>query len=131
MLDVAYRIVKASDKPVEFKELAEKVAAELGFSEDEKKARIAQFYTNLSIDGRFVVLTDNYWTLREKVPYKDAHIDMTDAYSDTDDDSDDEDTEEELGQENDDDSEQENDFDNEDADEDRKAKEVDKEVGGI
>jgi DNA-directed RNA polymerase subunit delta len=83
MLDVAKEILIKSGKPMAFMDLVDQVSAKLGFSEEEKKAKMAQFYTNLSLDGStFVVLSDNCWDLRERVPLSQIHIDMNDAYND-------------------------------------------------
>ncbi len=130
MLDVAYRILKESSEPVAFVDLVEKVAGELGYSKQEKDAKMAQFYTNLTIDGRFVVLTDNKWDLRERVSYEMAHIDMNEAYNEVEEDdsaASDEKTEE-FGEESEDENGE--DFDNADAEEDRKADEFKKELSG-
>lgn len=81
MLTVAYKILKESNQPIEFTKLAELVANEIGLDEQTLKDKIAQFYTNLSLDGRFVVLTDNKWELRERVSFDKVHIDMNDAYN--------------------------------------------------
>lgn len=131
MLDAAYRILKNSSEPVAFTDLVERVAGELGYSKQEKDSKIAQFYTNLTIDGRFVVLTDNKWDLRERVSYEMAHIDMNEAYNEVEEDdsvSADEKTEE-FGEESTDEDNGE-DFDNADAEEDRKADEFKKELSG-
>lgn len=88
MLDVAYDVLKENDKPLSFSDLLSQVASNLEMDDDEKNARMSQFYTNLSTDGRFVVLADNFWTLRERVPFEKAHIDMNDAYNDRTDDED-------------------------------------------
>src|SRR5574344_1848562 len=88
MLDVSYEILQKKGTSISFSDLVIEVVKELGMSEEEKKIRISQFYTNLSTDGRFVVLADNFWTLRERVPFEKAHIDMNDAYNDRTDDED-------------------------------------------
>lgn len=84
MLAVAYDVLKENGKPLPFNELLDKVAEELGFSEQEKMDKMAQFYTNLSLDGKFVVLQDNHWDLRERVSFDKVHIDMNEAYNDID-----------------------------------------------
>ena len=41
---------------------------------------ISFFYTNLTLDGRFVNVGDNKWNLRERVTFDKVHIDMNDIY---------------------------------------------------
>ena len=48
----------------------------------EKADNISNFYTGLSLDGRFVNLGDNEWDLRANQTYDKVHIDMNDVYSD-------------------------------------------------
>lgn len=102
MLDVAYTILEGSDKPLAFRDMLAQVSETLGMSEEEVRTKMAQFYTNLSVDGRFVCCTDNYWEVRKKVPFGQVHIDMNDAYNDKEDSDDDDyidDVEKELGEE--------------------------------
>lgn len=84
MVDVAYSVLKEGNKQYSFKELFEEVAAKLEFSDEEKLNRISKFYTNLSLDGRFVTVGNNEWDLRENQTYDKVHIDMNDVYSDLD-----------------------------------------------
>ena len=44
--------------------------AEKGFGEDKIASLIGRFYSDLSLDGRFVVLDDNVWDLRERYPFE-------------------------------------------------------------
>lgn len=136
MLAVALELLTKSEKPMSFFDLFNAVAAELDMNEEEKKAKISQFYTNLSIDGNFVVLSDNTWDLRERVPFEKVHIDMNDAYLDKDDDedsdSDDDEQAKELGEE-DETSTSEEGFNDDEAEEEadttEKEEEVKKELG--
>ena len=41
----------------------------LGVTKEELGDRIAQFYTDLNIDGRFIALSDQTWGLRSWYPY--------------------------------------------------------------
>ncbi len=116
MLTVAYKILKASDQPIEFTKLAELVAQEIGMDSEVLKEKIAQFYTNLSLDGRFVVLSDNHWELRERVSFDKVHIDMNDAYKDDEsDEGESDDKEQELGAEDSQDTGFESNDDNDDT----------------
>jgi len=102
MLDVAYDILVASDTSLAFGDILKQVAESLGMSEEVARSKMSQFYTNLSVDGRFVCCTDNHWEVRERVPFNQVHIDMNDAYNEKDDGEDDDtedDVEKELGEE--------------------------------
>ena len=97
MIDEAYEVIRSSGKVYPFNELYQQVTQNLGMSEEEKMAHIGQFYTELTIDGRFLNLGDNNWDLRENHTYARSHIDVNDVYSEvnSDEDSDEEDKQEE------------------------------------
>ena len=119
MLDAAYAILKEEKKPVKFQDLFLKVADMLHLSDKEKLAKVSLFYTNLTTDGRFVILSDNFWDLRERVTYSQAHVEV-----ETLDDIADEEGDEGEGEESDEgdeDEEGKEGFDDADDDADRKA----------
>jgi len=95
MLDAAYEIMSKSKKETTFTDLYDAIGQELAMSDDEKKARIGSFYTDLTLDGRFVALTDNVWDLRARHTYDKVHIDVNDVYSDVEEGDEDEEDEEE------------------------------------
>lgn len=83
--DIAYRIMQKRKKEIGFYELWDKIKEELAKElapEDleEVENDISFFYTNLTLDGRFVQLADNKWNLRERVKFDDIHMDMNDIY---------------------------------------------------
>ncbi|PID23333.1 DNA-directed RNA polymerase subunit delta [Sporosarcina sp. P7] len=49
-------------------ELMEEFRKLTGITENELKAKLLQFYTDLNIDGRFLAIQDNRWGLREWYP---------------------------------------------------------------
>lgn len=95
MLDVAYEVVVAHKKEMTFTEIYEAVAAQLKMSDDEKKSHLGGFYTELTLDGRFVAMTDNVWDLRSRHTYDKVHIDVNDVYSDVEEGDEDEEDEQE------------------------------------
>lgn len=107
LLDYAYEYLSKKNDAVQFKELFDIVVTESGikFEGDELKVRMSKFYTQLSLDGRFVTLTDNYWDLRSRHKFSQVHINMDDAYSDEEEGTDDEEEEKllkaELGEDDD------------------------------
>ena len=82
MIDAAYSILTANDGAMAFKDLWEKLKVELEIGPDEEASRIGRFYTDLSLDGRFVEGKDNTWNLRSRICYDNVHIDMSDVYTD-------------------------------------------------
>ena len=50
--------------------MVQEIAQVLGLSQEQVNAKIAQFYTDLNIDGRFINLGENRWGLRNWYPYE-------------------------------------------------------------
>lgn len=103
LLDYGYDVLTGKNEPVKFIDLFNEVisASGLELTDDEKKRRMSKFYTQLSLDGRFITLTDNYWDLRSRHVFEQVHLDMIDAYSDEDEEIDEEEEKllkEELGE---------------------------------
>ena len=115
MLDIAYDYAKQFDEPVPFKDIWEVVVNELGLSEEEAKAKVSMFYTNLSLDSRFHSTTDNTWILRSKLSFDDATADIflvkEDLDGDTDEDYEEDEEEEEEESEDEEEIESEDDDD--------------------
>ena len=84
MIDVAYGVLKSKTTPISFNDMYKEVAQKLGFTPEMASKKVTFFYTDLSLDGRFVDLKDNTWDLRERQTYDKVHIDMNDVYSDID-----------------------------------------------
>ena len=83
--DIAYRVMLKKKKERSFYDLWEDVKAELVKLYGEEAIEnidedISFFYTNLTLDGRFVNVGDNKWNLRERVTFDKVHIDMNDIY---------------------------------------------------
>jgi DNA-directed RNA polymerase subunit delta len=64
MIEVAHAILEQSGKETTFTELLSDVQKYLGKSDDEVRAVLARFYTELNTDGSFIPLGDNKWGLR-------------------------------------------------------------------
>ena len=127
LLDYGFDVLSASSEPVKFIDLFNKAVelSGLELSESERKARMSKFYTQLSLDGRFITLTDNFWDLRSRHKFEQVHLDMIDAYSDEDDEIDEEEEEllrQELGEQ-----EEEKEEESDDLDFDKPVKDADDE----
>ena len=81
LLDIAYEYVKASKEPVPFATLWDYVCKEANVDAQAAQSRVGQFYTNLTLDGRLVVLKNNLVDLKTRHASKDYIIDMKDAYT--------------------------------------------------
>ena len=64
LIEIAYEIMLDKKKAIPFSEIIEELKKLLGHSDEEIKSKIAQFYTDLNIDGRFLSLGENQWGLR-------------------------------------------------------------------
>lgn len=82
MLDVAYEIMSKAKGVMTFADLYAQVVAILEMNEDDKNSHLGEFYTELTLDGRFVAFTDNTWDLRARHTYAKVHIDANEVYSD-------------------------------------------------
>lgn len=97
MVQAAYELMRKKKKPIAFAKLWSETSQVLGLTSEEADELIADFYTELTLDGRIVTLGENMWDLRERNTYDKVHIDMNDVYG--------EDEEEEEEKDFDDDSE--------------------------
>lgn len=86
LLDYAYDYLvnSAAKEPKTFKEIYEYVCESAGLTEEEARKNISKFYTNLTLDGRFLTLGENIWDLRENQTYENVNIDMNAVYADDD-----------------------------------------------
>ena len=114
LLDYGFDVLSASKDPIKFIDLFNKVLelSGLELSESDLKSRMSKFYTQLSLDERFITLTDNFWDLRSRHIFEQVHLDMIDAYSDDEDEVDEEEEEllrQELGEQQEDENEEESD----------------------
>lgn len=99
----AYDILKNKKEPLTFKQLFDKVMSLSGTSENDIdiKRSMSQLYTQLTFDGRFALVDDNRWDLRERRTYSETHRPINEINDEEDTQSDDAEEkellEEELG----------------------------------
>lgn len=68
MVDLGYMILQSKGEPMLYRELLQEVARLKGFSEEEMMRYIAQLYTEINIDGRFVCVGRSLWGLKHWYP---------------------------------------------------------------
>ena len=103
--DITYLLLEESAKPINTLNLFKKIAKLLELPESAIDSKIADYYTALATDKRFIMLEDGSWDLRSrhtsdkviKITDEDDEDDIEeDNYDDTEDEDYDEDTNEEL-----------------------------------
>lgn len=67
-LELTRIILEDAEKALGFHELFEKIAEIKDFTEKEKEEIIAQYYTELNVNGRFITLGANVWGLKKWYP---------------------------------------------------------------
>lgn len=72
MTDAAYDIMSKKKRAVQFAKLWADVVKETGVNDD----KVAEFYSDLTLDGRFASLKDNKWDLKTRRKFSESHIDM-------------------------------------------------------
>ncbi|MBR2788855.1 MAG: DNA-directed RNA polymerase subunit delta [Erysipelotrichaceae bacterium] len=73
MMDVAYDVMVKKKRAIPFVKLWEEVSKTYGVSND----KIAQFYSDLTLDSRFVSLKENKWDLIERRKFEESHVDLS------------------------------------------------------
>lgn len=76
MIEIAHQILSDEQHAMPFLPLWDKVAKEMGFNQSQHDDNIAQFYSDLSMDGRFTNLKGNTWDLRKRQSHANSVIDM-------------------------------------------------------
>ncbi|MBN6187104.1 DNA-directed RNA polymerase subunit delta [Aneurinibacillus sp. BA2021] len=64
MVDLAYQMLNQSKKPAYYRDLYKELTEMKNMSESEAMDMIAQVYTEINLDGRFICLGDNLWGLK-------------------------------------------------------------------
>ena len=65
-VDISYMILKEDKNRFNTPTLFRKVCDLLDLSEEEFENKIGEYYTNLTLDKRFIIMKDATWELREK-----------------------------------------------------------------
>jgi len=65
LINLAYAILNEKRASVSFNDLLTIIQELVGYSDEEMKARLLQFYTDLNVEGRFLFNQETGWGLRE------------------------------------------------------------------
>lgn len=88
MTDIAYEIMSKKKRAIPFKKLWEEVIERLELDPDAASERIAQFYTDMTLDSRFTSLKENKWDLKERHKFEEVYVDLNDFDDDEEDEED-------------------------------------------
>lgn len=66
MIDVAYELLSKKKKPTPFLKIWSDVSSIEGLTPAQQEDRIAQFFSDLCLDSRFVNMGENKWDLRNR-----------------------------------------------------------------
>ena len=72
------RLRKKYHESVTFLKLWEDVATMMGFTPQQEEDNIAQFYSDMSLDDRFVCVGNNEWDLRSRHTFNEVVVDTDD-----------------------------------------------------
>ena len=67
-VDLTYALLEETHETKTYPEIVEEIEKLLDLSKEDMKARLVQFYTDMNIDGRFLIIGENRWGLREWYP---------------------------------------------------------------
>lgn len=72
MTDAAYEIMCTKKRAIQFSRLWAEVSKVSGVP----KEKVADFYSDLILDGRFAALKDNKWDLKTRRKFSESHVDL-------------------------------------------------------
>ena len=78
MLEVAELLIQRKIKPQKFEKIAKEVCEMMGLTDDEFQSKLAQFYTDLTLSGKFVTVGEDKWDLKSRQKYDVANYDTYD-----------------------------------------------------
>jgi DNA-directed RNA polymerase subunit delta len=74
MLEVAETLMMRKKTPQSFKKIAQEVSELMGLSEQELQRRMARFYADLTLSGKFVNVGGDKWDLKYRQKFEIADL---------------------------------------------------------
>lgn len=75
MLDIAYDVIKSHKRAVPFIKIWEKVCIEKNFTEQQKEDKVADFFSDMTLDDRFINVEGNKWDIKSRRKFDEVVID--------------------------------------------------------
>ncbi|OZU88466.1 DNA-directed RNA polymerase subunit delta [Virgibacillus indicus] len=79
MIELANLVLLDEKKAINFKDIFERIAEMKDLSNKTKEDYIAQFYTDLNVEGSFITIGDNKWGLKRWYPVEQMDEEVTNA----------------------------------------------------
>ncbi|TLS36739.1 DNA-directed RNA polymerase subunit delta [Pseudalkalibacillus caeni] len=76
MIEIMHHVLLQEKKPLSFYALMQRIGELKNMPNEEVKERLAQVYTDINIDGRFVTLGDNQWGLKSWYPVEQSQEEL-------------------------------------------------------
>ena len=76
-LDLAFGLLTKKKKPTPFLKLWEEISQIEALTPSQQEDQIAQFYSDLCLDSRFVNMGENKWDLKSRHTFSETVIDTT------------------------------------------------------
>lgn len=83
MTDVAFEIITNTKDGLVFKDLFNEVAKLQNLDVESNDEYISNFFTNLSLDGRFIILKNNVVDLTNRHTLKEREVDLQSLYDES------------------------------------------------
>lgn len=83
MTDVAFEIITNTKDGLVFKDLFNEVARLQNLDVESNDEYISNFFTNLSLDGRFIILKNNVVDLTNRHTLKEREVDLQSLYDES------------------------------------------------
>ncbi len=84
MTDIAYNVLAKKKKGLAFSEVWGQITETLNLDTAAQQKKIAQFYTEMMLDNRFISLEDNQWDLRSRHSFNRPQVEAIDLDDDED-----------------------------------------------
>ncbi len=70
MLQIAENLMQRKKTPQSFRKIAKEVSELMGLSEEELNKRVARFYADLTLSGKFVNVSGDKWDLKTRQKFE-------------------------------------------------------------
>lgn len=80
-IECAYEILENKES-LSFKDLWSEIKTSMNYDDITANKKMAQFYTDICLDGRFISLEKNTWSLRAKAKYDQVVVNPEDIEED-------------------------------------------------